>query len=168
MVKNDVMCALVACGIRVPAQHSCALKLFVDRFFQALCAQTVLADVRSFTLRANRGHFAAVIADVTDQGILVLMEGQLRVTAGAAQHIAAVAAEHIGCRSAAVKEKDRLFPFGQHVIDRRMQYTAEHRAVAGLQFLAHVHDLHFWQRQCARRFCRSIGGLLVCQYAVGQ
>ncbi len=98
---------------------------------------------------------------MTEQGFGPFVIGKRRIAARTARRCAAVAAHHEGIRPAAVQEQNRLLAGIQRGVQLGLQAAAEYAAVAGAQFLAHVHDLH------RRHFgvCRPVLGAVPHQAA---
>ena len=151
-MQDQLVRILLPRCLPVPAQCPRLGEHLLDLGFHLLRPQPVRPDVSAAALRALARHAALVSAAMTQQLVAARrVKRERRLAARAAQHVSAVAAEHVGGAAAAVQEQDRLLLAPEDIGQRCLQVAAEARTVAGLQFLAHVHDLHRGKVQCRRR-----------------
>jgi hypothetical protein len=72
----------------------------------------------------------------------VCMMCERGVAAGALRDPAAIATEYVGCGTAAVEKEDSLMSRLKSLVERFLQRSAEDRAIARFQLLAHVDHMN--------------------------
>ncbi|MNN79023.1 hypothetical protein D3C81_1956290 [compost metagenome] len=84
-------------------------------------------------------------AIMTAQIVAAAVVRQRNVAFRTCSHVSAAPAHHKGREPSAVQQQHCLFSTFQPALQCSMQSSAEHRAVALLQFIPHVDNMHLGQ-----------------------
>ncbi len=143
VAQDNLVRILGAGGFPVPAQGAGFWKEGFHFRFHFFTTKTIGADVRAPAIRAFDQHAALVATMMTDQGAgRFHVQGQGGIAARAAGDVTTVTAKNIGGGAAPVEKQDGLLIFFQDIFKGIQQGLAEHAAVAGFQFLAHIDHAH--------------------------
>ena len=153
---NDVKALLkpiLAPGdIAIDAQNRCLGKCALQRFFNALGADSPLQQVRGVALRTGAWYRLARVAVMTQQLQGLPMQGQTHVAVSAFGDPSAALALQSGCKASAIQEHEGLFA----VSDPRIDGVQQSRGKAVVEcFAAHVDNAQGGHRDAARSMGQS-------------
>ena len=147
LVQQLLVSVLAGGGVNVHAHDAHMGEKLAQLLLHLLGTRAEIADVLAAALRAGGGrrlHITAVVAMELPipAGNMV---GHGYIAVGAFHHMAAAAAGNEGVVPPAVHQQHGLLAAAHTVLQRGHQLAGEYRAIALLQLLPHIDDLHLRQ-----------------------
>ena len=103
-------------------------------------------------------HRLGVAAVVAEHPPMDGVVGEAHAAPGTRGHLAALDADAVLPRAAAVQEQNALAALGHGVLQRQLQGKADGGAVAAAQLLLHIHQLHLGQRAAVEALRQLVAG----------